>query len=192
MIVTKAYITEMPKDGDNIFKVNVPLMSDNTLNDAIFDALLCTDPISYSGYSVGDPVFVTFEDEKYNIAIILGKLFVSIPTESKSYTITNELRVTGQANLPPSTKFGEYTVQDFTNLYNATLNSGGGSLDKEGLEKYLKEYVKWESTEEIIEEEPVEVFANKILCMSGETYSLITPVDNTLYFLTSVPTEETQ
>ena len=74
--------------------------------------------------------------------IILGKMYTSTPTDSSAYTLTDELKVTGQAYLPPTTKIGEYTAQDLTNLYNAASNGGTGSLDEEELQKHLKEYVK--------------------------------------------------
>ena len=68
LITTKAYITAVPEQGSNTFKVNVPLMSDNVSDEAIFDALLCSTSGSYNDYKVGDCVFVDFEDDKYNTA----------------------------------------------------------------------------------------------------------------------------
>ena len=61
MICTKAYVKELPEEGSNIFKVEVPLMEDNTGTEAIFDALLCTTPGHYKGLEVGDAVSVTFK-----------------------------------------------------------------------------------------------------------------------------------
>ena len=68
MITTRAYIVQIPENNDNHFKVRVPFMEDNTGEEAIYDALLCVSPTSYNGYSVGDVVFVTFENNKYNNA----------------------------------------------------------------------------------------------------------------------------
>jgi len=195
MIITKAYITEMPKDGDNVFKVNVPLMADNSTTDAIFNALLCTTPGSYKGYSVGDCVFVGFEDEKYNTAIIFGKLYVSVPSDSTVYEIVNELKVTDYASLPPNTKFGDHTAQDFTNLYNAALNSGNGTIDDED----LKQYVKWTNTErENPEGEIEDIYSNKIRNMTGKEWDKYKKSEEfdadefktTLYFLSSIPDSE--
>lgn len=118
-MLTKAYIKALPENGDNVFKVRVPLYEDNTGQEAIFDALLCTDPSSYNGYSVGDAVYIQFEDEYLNTAVIMGKLYVDTPTESSSYNLVNELKVTDYASLPPTTKLGDYTAQDLVNLYNA-------------------------------------------------------------------------
>ena len=191
MITTRAYIVKIPENGDNHFKVRVPFMEDNTGEEAVYDALLCVSPTSYNGYSVGDVVFVTFENNKYNNCIILGKMFTSTPTDSSAYTLTDELKVTGQAYLPPTTKIGEYTAQDLTNLYNAASNGGTGNLDETELKKYLKEYVKWVPTER---KDKDDFFADKIQVMSGEEFDNIVNTlaltENTLYFLTSVPTTE--
>jgi hypothetical protein len=118
-MLTKAYIKALPENGNNVFKVRVPLYEDNTGQEAIFDALLCTDPSSYNGYSIGDAVYIQFEDEYLNTAVIMGKLYVDTPTESSSYNLVNELKVTDYASLPPTTKLGDYTAQDLVNLYNA-------------------------------------------------------------------------
>ena len=137
MIVTKAYIKELPESGSNIFKVEVPLMEDNTGTEAIFDALLSTPPGIYKGLKVGDAVFVTFEDDMYNTAIILGSLFTEIPTESSTYEILNDLKVTDAASLPPQTRFGDYTAQDIMNLYNKG-GGGDGTLNEEDLKQYVQ------------------------------------------------------
>ena len=194
MITTRAYIVKIPENGDNHFKVRVPFMEDNTGEEAVYDALLCVSPTSYNGYSVGDVVFVTFENNKYNNCIILGKMFTSTPTDSSAYTLTDELKVTGQAYLPPTTKIGEYTAQDLTNLYNAASNGGTGNLDEDELRKHLKEYVKWIPTERESAEGSVDFFADKLQVLSGSEFDDLVAnsnlVENTLYCLTSVPATE--
>lgn len=122
MILTKAYITKLPDEGSNIYKVRVPLMEDNTGTEAIFDALLCTSPICYNGYSVGDCVYIHFEDDDYDLPVILGKLFTEIPTTSNAYIIANELNITNTSKLPNDSTLGEYRADDIGNLYNATGN----------------------------------------------------------------------
>lgn len=144
MITTKAYITKLPEEGSNIFQVNIPLMADNVNTEALFDALLCYNEGNYNGLEVGDCVFVDFEDDKYNIAIILGKLFTEIPKENKAYGLYNQLNVTGSAVLPENTKIGRYTPQDIFNLYQGVSNGvGGGSINPDD----LKPYIKWDFKE---------------------------------------------
>lgn len=194
MICTKAYIKSVPEEGSNIFKVEVPLMEDNTGTEAIFDALLCTVPGHYKGLEVGDTVFVEFEDDQYNTAIILGELFTEIPTKSTTYSIINDLKVTDTASLPPNTRFGDYTAQDIMNLYNK--GGGAGTINDDD----LKQYVQWINTETTTSEgDVIDVYADKIRVMSGQEYdALIEELGsegveedinfiNTLHFLWSIP-----
>ena len=122
MITTKAYITATPVEGDNKFYVNIPLMADNVNEEAIFEALLCSTSGNYNDYKVGDCVFVDFEDDKYNTAIIMGKLYTEVPEENEAYGLFNELKVTGSVVLPENTKIGKYSPQDIFNLYQAASN----------------------------------------------------------------------
>lgn len=188
MMTTKAYITKVPERGSNIFQVNVPLMKDNVSSEAIFDALLCNSSDSYSNYHVGDCVFVNFEDDKYDTAIILGKLYTKTPDDSDAYSVLNSLKVTGSAELPYDTTFGgRYSVRDFFNLYQGSgSGGGGGSINPSD----LKGYVKWINTER----GDADYYADYIRCMTGEEYDDYfekTPAgdiqENVLYFLTSVP-----
>lgn len=193
MIITKAYIKSIPEEGDNIFTVNVPLMADNVNDEAVFDALLCVSPGSYNDYKEGDCVFVGFEDDKYNIAIIFGKLFVNVPEDNDAYGLFNQLNVTGSVVLPEDTKIGNYTPQDIFNLYQGVENGTGGSINPDD----LKQYVQWTNTERIdpTTQETLDVYADHIRTMTGDEYdNLIEDPDldedeftHTLYFLSSLP-----
>ncbi len=123
MILTKAIITELPKDGENIFKCRVPLMEDNTRQDAIFDALLCAPPGIYGGYKVGDVVFVDFENDRYDTAVIHGKLYTKIEEDSSTYAILNNLKVEGRADLSNDSKLGGFTGGDIFTVYQ-TVDGG--------------------------------------------------------------------
>ena len=195
MITTKAYITKVPDEGSNIFSVNVPLMADNVNEEAIFDALLATTPGSYNDFKVGDCVFVTFEDDKYNIAIIIGKLFVDVPKENNAYGLFDQLNVTGSVTLPEDTHIGRYTPQDIFNLYQGVNNgTGGGSINPDD----LKEYVQWTITEREVLGEVEEIYADHIRVMNGREYDEYIKSEDydedlfnhTLYFLSSLPGSE--
>lgn len=148
MITTKAYITKLPEEGSNIFRVNVPLMTDNVSEEAEFDAILSTSPGIYNGLKEGDCVIVDFEDDKYNTAIILGKLFTEIPDKEQAYGLFNQLNVTGSAVLPEDTKIGGYTPQDFYNMFQGIENKEGGINSD-----LLKKYVSWKFTDEALEKD---------------------------------------
>ena len=200
MIMTKAYITELPEEGSNIFKVSVPMMMDNTESDAIFDAVLFNSPGIYNGFNVGDCVVVDFEDDKYDLAFILGKLFVDIPESTTAYGLFNQLNVTGSVVLPEDTRIGKYTPQDIFNLYQGVNNGtggGGGSLNPDD----LKQYVQWTPTErkDPSTGEDIEIFADHIRIMTGEEYDNYKQnpeefdeeeFNQTLYFLSSLPSSD--
>lgn len=186
MIMTKGIITQLPAEGDNIFKVEIPLMEDNTTNEAIFNAILCDSPGSYNGYEVGDVVIVHFQDHELNEAIILGKLYTHIPDEEKAYILANSLKVTNSVELPADTRINDFKLGDVAeaiiNVNNVISNNG---IDMNELRDFVK-YVPTERTGE-------DYLADKIRTMSGEEYTnLLNSADtdmeevtNTLYFLTS-------
>lgn len=190
--VTKAFITQLPDNNSNGFKVRVPVMEDGTGKEAIFDALLCTAPSNYGGYNIGDCVFVIFEDDKYNQCVILGKLFTEVPKETSSFIIANSLKVSDDAILPPSTKLGDYTAQSITDLMNALSGgTGSGTINDEDLERYVK-YIPVEREDE--EGNISKYYAKNILTMTGKEYTDYMKSedkkDNCLFFLTSVPEGE--
>lgn len=125
-MILKAYIIELPKKDDNIFKVRIPFMEDNTTNEMVFKALLCNQPGDYKGYRVGDCVFVSFENDKLNTAIILGKLFIEEEEEVPTYRVINELKVTSKISLPNNTTIGGYSANDFFSMQQNLdkINSG--------------------------------------------------------------------
>lgn len=197
MIVTKAYVTKVPDTDSNMFRVRVPLMEDNTETESEFEAILSIPSGVYKGIEVGDCVIVTFEDDKYDMAIILGKLFTDVPESTQAYGLFNQLEVTGSVVLPEDTKIGNYTPQDIFNLYQGVdLKEGGGSGSINPDD--LKEYVQWTSTEREVDGENVDIYSDHIRIMTGEEYdSLITSqdldkeeFDHTLYFLSSLPTSD--
>lgn len=199
MITTKAYVTEIPKEGENIFKVRVPLMMDNTESEAVFDAILSHSPGIYKGIEVGDCVIITYEDDKYDTAIILGKLFTEVPETDNAYGLFNQLEVTGSVVLPQDTKIGNYTPQDIFNLYQGVdMKEGGGTWTINPDD--LRQYVQWTPTErkDTSTQEDIEIYANHIQVMTGEEYDTLSSssesedfdkdqFDHTLYFLSSLP-----
>lgn len=196
MLTTKAYVTKVPENGDNIFKVNVPLMMDNTETEAEFEAIISHSPGIYKGIEVGDCVIVTFEDDKYDMAIILGKLFTEVPESTQAYGLFNQLEVTGSVILPQDTKIGNYTPQDIFNLYQGVdMKEGGGGGSGSLNPEDLQEYVQWTNTERQVDGETVDIYSDHIRIMTGAEYDeLVASQDldkdefnHTLYFLSSLP-----
>lgn len=75
-MIIKAIILETPQGDDNHYKIRIPFFEDHTKNEAEFEALLAYTPGIYNSYSVGDVVFISFENEKLDKPIILGKLYL--------------------------------------------------------------------------------------------------------------------
>ena len=192
MIMTRGIIVELPTPPDNHFKVEIPLMSDNTTNEAIFNATLCESPGSYNGFEVGDVVVVHFLDHEMNDAIIMGKLYTSIPEEDKAFILANRLKITNTVELPKDTRIGDSNLGDIAQaVLNVSNVIGNGSLDPNTLRDFVK-YVPIERSGED------DYYADKIRTMSGEEYDALLAsqdvdmdeVNNTLYFLTT-PAETT-
>lgn len=127
-MVTKAYIVELPKYGDNHFKVRVPIVEDNTGTPAIFPALLCVQPGDFGGYEVDDCVFITFEGDKHmdtdaigETAVIIGKLYQDNFEPSRNTKKIDSIYVDNQARLPVDTKIGNYSIND---IFSATQQAG--------------------------------------------------------------------
>jgi hypothetical protein len=114
-MITKAIITELPKDN-NEYKVRIPFLEDNTGTEMIFTAYLCDTPNIYSSYKLNDVVYVIFEDNKKDIPVIMGKLFVDKSDDSNSEAIFNELTIKNKINLPTETSVGKYSISDIFGL----------------------------------------------------------------------------
>ena len=80
-MIIKAIITKLPDYEDNHYMVRIPFFEDNTKTEAEFSALLSYTPGIYGNYNIGDVVFISFENEKFNVPIILGKLYVASDLE---------------------------------------------------------------------------------------------------------------
>ena len=135
---TKALITETPKLGDNHYKVRIPLFEDTTGQEVIMDALCCHAPGVFNGFNVGDCVYVTFEDAKLNIPVIIGKLYVN-EQDDFSTGYFNNIKVTNNVKLPMDTTFGNglkikslYDTIQYLNS-NSNLNADDGSEGSSGI-----------------------------------------------------------
>lgn len=109
MLFTKALIVSLPKEGDNFYKVRIPLFEDTSGKEIIFNALCCHAPGIYGGLNSGDCVYVIFEDNKLTTPVIIGRLYVEEQDDySKGYF--NNLNVSNRASLPASTTFGNMKI----------------------------------------------------------------------------------
>ena len=106
-MVTKGIIKSIDYNG-NTCKVRVPIL-ESACDDAeiILSAIFSTTPGVFNGYKEKDVVIVSFEDNNYENAIILGKLYLGASKENEDPRGTvscANLKSENQATIPLSSK----------------------------------------------------------------------------------------
>jgi hypothetical protein len=120
-VLTKAIIQSVDYTK-NICRVRIPLFENASRNVNIIeaDAQFSIVPGVYNSYKTGDIVFIGFEENKMELPIILGKLFVSAPTEAnanRGNLSGNSLSITDTAQLPHSTVFSYNEIAQNDKIY---------------------------------------------------------------------------
>lgn len=106
----------------NICRVRIPLFENASRNTNIIeaDAQINIVPGIYNSYKTGDIVFIGFEENKMELPVILGKLFVSASAEASSHQGNlsgNALVITDTAQLPHSTVFDYNKITQNDTIY---------------------------------------------------------------------------
>ena len=120
-MLTKAIIQNIDYTK-NMCKVRIPLFENASRNVNIIeaDAQFSVVPGVYNSYKTGDIVFIGFEENKMELPVILGKLFVSASAEASAHQGTlsgNALSITDTAQLPYSTIFNYDKISQNSALY---------------------------------------------------------------------------
>ena len=120
-MLTKAIIQSIDYTK-NICRVRIPLFETAARNVTPIetDAQINIVPGIYNSYKIGDIVFIGFEENKIDLPVILGKLFVSAASEAASCRGNlsgNSLAVTETAQLPHSTIFNYDQIAQNSSLY---------------------------------------------------------------------------
>ncbi len=120
-MLTKAIIQSIDYTK-NLCKVRIPLFENASRNVDMIeaDAQFNIVPGIYNSYKTGDIVFIGFEENKMELPVILGKLFVSTSAEAASYRGSvsgNSLAITDTAQLPYSTVFNYDKIAQNSTLY---------------------------------------------------------------------------
>ena len=121
-MLTKAIIQNIDYTK-NLCRVRIPLLENASRNVNMIeaDAQFSTVPGIYNSYKTGDIVFIGFEENKLELPVVLGKLFVSVAAEASSYRGNlsgNSLSITDTAQLPYSTLFDFTKISQNDQLYN--------------------------------------------------------------------------
>jgi hypothetical protein len=120
-MLTKAIIQSIDYTK-NMCRVRIPLFENASRNVNMIeaDAQINIVPGIYNSFKTGDVVFIGFEENKMELPVILGKLFVSASTEASSYrgnVSGNSLAITDTAQLPYSTVFNYDKIAQNSTLY---------------------------------------------------------------------------
>ncbi len=120
-MLTKAIIQNIDYTK-NICRVRIPLFENASRNVNIIeaDAQFSVVPGIYNSYKTGDIVFIGFEENRMELPIILGKLFVSTSAEASTpigNLSGNSLSITETAQLPYSTIFNFDKITKNDQLY---------------------------------------------------------------------------
>lgn len=120
-MLTKAIVQSIDYTK-NMCRVRIPLFehASRNVNMIEADAQINIVPGIYNSYKTGDVVFIGFEENKMELPVILGKLFVSAASEAGSYrgnVSGNSLAITDTAQLPYSTLFDFSKIAQNNTLY---------------------------------------------------------------------------
>ncbi len=120
-MLTKAIIQSIDYTK-NMCRVRIPLFENASRNVNIIeaDAQFNIVPGIYNSYKTGDVVFIGFEENRMELPVILGKLFVAASAEAESYRGNlsgNSLAITDTAQLPYSTVFNYDKISQNNTLY---------------------------------------------------------------------------
>ena len=118
-MITKGVITSIPTTVDgNKYGVRLPFFESATIDadEIIYEATLSEAPGIKQGYSIGDVVYCSFEDNDYGRPVIIGKLFAAGLDNVGAELSVENIDVTGSASLPKRTTIGDATEQDVANI----------------------------------------------------------------------------
>jgi hypothetical protein len=120
-MLTKAIIQNIDYTK-NTCRVRIPLFESASRNVSMIeaDAQFSVVPGVYNSYKTGDVVFIGFEENKMELPVILGKLFVSASAEASSHRGNlsgSSLSITDTAQLPYSTVFSYDKIAQNNTLY---------------------------------------------------------------------------
>lgn len=120
-MITKGIIKALPSElGSNKYSVVIPYFqkagvdySEGSISTQVREATCCNTPGIDNGLHVDDVVFISFEDNKLDKPVIIGKLFIETSEKSPADISGNSLYISNGAELN-----GPITINgiDFTNI----------------------------------------------------------------------------
>lgn len=116
-MVTKAIIKNKIVDS-NKYLIEIPYLSqssvsNNGITNSVLEATLSHTPGIVNSYDEGDVVFITFEDDKKDKPIIIGKLLLT-DNNSRGFANFSSISVLKKANLSEDTTIGNFNFKNMT------------------------------------------------------------------------------
>lgn len=124
-MLTKAYVEEIVDEYR--VKVRIPIFNglssspNATPTEQLSISPICAIPGGKYNYSVGDIVFVTFEDNDLGRPVILGQLYADIDNQGLASLTLDSLVVKQSATLPSDTSIGNVSAESIKNLQGIRL-----------------------------------------------------------------------
>lgn len=114
-MVTKAIIKNKIVDS-NKYLIEIPYLSqssvsNNGITNSVLEATLSHTPGIVNSYDEGDVVFITFEDDKKDKPIIIGKLLLE-NVSNRGYANFSSLNISNSARLSENTIIGDFNFKD--------------------------------------------------------------------------------
>lgn len=131
-MITKAIIEQITDDGYH-FRVRIPIL--HKIEDApgatpfkeLPIALMCYAPGCKPNLSVGDVVYVGFENNQYSEPVILGMLFNENYIESSASIRADSIDASVNVNLPSTNvNFGNISISDLLDITSTSPTANGG------------------------------------------------------------------
>lgn len=171
-MLTKAIIQSIDYTK-NMCRVRIPLFENSARNTNIVeaDAQLNIVPGIYNSYKAGDIVFIGFEENKMELPVILGKLFVSTTAETSNLKGTisgNALSITDSAQLPYSTVFN----------YDKSLQNNTLYTDLNTPKKLADSIINLQRTQAQSYQTVIKILATKISDSTQMVYTLYLKTSN--------------
>ena len=115
-MLTKGQIISL---SENVCNVRIPYFEPvSASSPAIMEAQLVIQPGQFNNYSKGDIVWISFENNRVDLPVVIGKVYSGASEESKNFpgiVQTATLRVNDAAELPAQTTVNGVTLEETFN-----------------------------------------------------------------------------
>ena len=118
-MIQKGIVKELLLNENRVL-VRIPMYESPGNGEAIFDCMVSNQPGIINGYTVGDVVFVDFENNDLDDPVVVGNLYRGLnEMKSKSGFVGDSINVAGSSKFSTDFQVGEITYKDLLALKKA-------------------------------------------------------------------------